>query len=232
MFLAEGSKIVAELLESGMVVERVYALPEWCDRYSALFHQYSNLVVLVSASELESVSALHTPQQVLALVRIPELPPDVVDNSAHLFYKGGISLALDHLQDPGNMGTILRIADWFGIRRVLCSPDCVDAYNPKTIQAAMGSIARTEVVYTDLPALFSRFPDLPVCGALLHGENLYQSSFSSANGGFLLIGNESVGIRPYLHSHLTHRVTIPRLGRAESLNAAVATGILCSWLIK
>ncbi|MDP4151167.1 MAG: RNA methyltransferase, partial [Bacteroidota bacterium] len=151
----------------------------------------------------------------------PEFPTFDFGNS--------LSLLLDGIQDPGNLGTILRIADWFGIRQVACSTDCADVFNAKTVQSTMGSICRVGVMYGDLPALVARYPGLPVFGATLEGRSVYE--MERPGKGMIVIGNESKGIRPELLAAIRVPVTIPRIGSAESLNAAVATGIILSHLV-
>jgi TrmH family RNA methyltransferase len=169
---------------------------------------------------MSKISCLKTPQGVLALVYIP-----AAKNLNYNLLKNKFSLALDGVQDPGNMGTILRTADWFGIEHLICSEDTVDVYNPKVVQATMGSLSRVEVHYTSLnqtlPAL-----KLPVFGALLNGENIYNTNFG--NEGVLIMGNEGNGIRPETQPIINTPVTIPQAGKAESLNVAMATAIFCS----
>jgi TrmH family RNA methyltransferase len=141
---------------------------------------------------------------------------------------GTVALALETIQDPGNLGTIIRIADWFGIPQVICSPDCVDAYNPKTIQATMGSIARVQVTESDITQLLQQ-TKVPAYAATLQGRNIVE--FAPIKEGILLIGNESRGLSQAVLDLCTYKITIPRLGGAESLNAAVATGIICGRLL-
>ena len=219
-FLAEGGKIVAEILSQDKFrAEGLYALPEWLEKNSALLHRWPDLApVAVSEAEMSKISALSTPSEALAVLHDPGLEmPDLLPADR-------FCLVLDGIRDPGNLGTLLRIADWFGLEWVFCSPDCADVRNPKTVQASMGSFLRVGTAETDLSDLFARHPAMPVYGALLEGTPLPECRFEQ--GGFLLIGSESHGIRPELLPAVTHRVTIPRYGGAESLNAAVAAGIL------
>jgi TrmH family RNA methyltransferase len=225
VFVVEGPKIVEELLSAPhMRLRHLYALKEWTAPGPARLGAPAlspSEAVEVTASELERLSGLSTPNQVLAVFEKPVFtPPDP---------GAGVSLVLDGIQDPGNLGTIVRIADWFGIRQVLASPDSADVFNPKAIQSTMGSISRVPVFYTDPGPLIDRFPDLPIYAALLEGKELY--GMERIRRGVLVIGNESKGIRPALQQRATHRITIPRVGQAESLNAAVATGIILSHLI-
>jgi TrmH family RNA methyltransferase len=134
---------------------------------------------------------------------------------------------LDGVQDPGNLGTIIRTADWFGITNIICSEDTVDAYNPKVVQATMGSLARVNVTYNNLAGLISA-AKLPVFGTLLNGENIYSTNFGTE--GLIIMGNEGNGIRPDIQALVTKAITIPRIGKAESLNVAIATAICCSEL--
>lgn len=174
----------------------------------------------ISVAELEKVSSLKTPQDALALVKIPEWPV-----LQHGQLKGKFSLVLDGIQDPGNMGTIIRIADWFGIGHIICSEETVDAYNPKVVQASMGSLARVKVHYISLTEFLPEI-QLPKFGALLDGANIYNTDFGGE--GLIVMGNESNGLRPEIQKMVNKAVTIPRIGKAESLNVAIATALFCS----
>lgn len=211
LFVAEGPKIVGDLMRR-YKPHTVFATSDW----------EGSVNVSVSDDELRKISFLQHPQQVLAVFPIPTVTSSI--DTTQLY------LALDGIQDPGNLGTIIRIADWFGIKTIFCSQDTVDAYNPKVVQATMGSIARVEVVYTNLAELFTSLPaDFPVYGTLLDGENLYSKQLSAA--GMIIMGNEGNGIsqpiRPFVH----HRLLIPQYSEgdtAESLNVAIATAITCA----
>jgi TrmH family RNA methyltransferase len=221
VFVVEGPKTVGELLLApNMRPVEIYATRDWAGGPAGHLPSGS-LLVEVSVSELERISSLSTPNQVLAVFEKPSFPPPVFDRRC--------SLVLDGVQDPGNLGTIVRIADWFGISRVFCSPDSADVFSGKAVQSTMGSISRVQVLYGDPAELIGQHPELPVYAAVLGGKNLY--SLSRTGEGLILIGNESKGIRPDLMQRATHRVTIPRIGQAESLNAAVATGIILSHLV-
>jgi len=213
-FVVEGPKMVKELLAASSL-ELLYLVGV------ASFREAGIPFIEVKESELERLSSLSTPNQVLAVFRKP------VFTTAR--FEQGVTLVLDGIQDPGNLGTIVRIADWFGISRVVCSPDSADVFSPKATQSTMGSISRVQVVYEDPVPLIGRYPDLPVYGAVLEGESIYGQPRIS--GGWVVIGNESKGIREPLLQRATHPVTIPRIGQAESLNAAVATGIILSHLV-
>ncbi|HVV07495.1 MAG TPA: RNA methyltransferase [Puia sp.] len=213
-FVVEGPKMVKELLAaSNLELMTLVGV--------ASFREAGIPFIEVRESELQRVSFLSTPNQVLAVFRKPVF--------AEPRFEDGVSLVLDGIQDPGNLGTIVRIADWFGIRRLVCTPDSADVFNPKTIQSTMGSIGRVQVIYEEPIALMDRFPELPVYAAVLEGKNIYEQA--AVRKGWIIIGNESRGIRGELLRRATHPVTIPRIGRAESLNAAVATGIILSHLI-
>ncbi len=166
------------------------------------------------------ISCLTNPPGVLALVKIP-----VYAVLGYALLKEKFSLALDGVQDPGNLGTIIRTADWFGIQNLICSEDCVDVYNPKTVQATMGSLARVNVHYTSLTTVLPAI-NLHVFGALLNGQNIYNTNFG--NEGILVIGNEGNGISENVKAIIKTAVTIPNAGAAESLNVAMATAIFCS----
>lgn len=170
---------------------------------------------IITEQELKQISSLSTPNKVLATLQIEDTSIDTSD-----FY-----LALDGIQDPGNMGTIIRLADWFGLNQLICSTDCVDCFNPKVVQATMGSLFRVQIHYVNLNDFLSK-QSLPVYGAMLNGANVYQQSLSRK--GILLMGNEGNGIRKELLPLITYPLTIPRFGHAESLNVSMATSILLS----
>ncbi|HZX59317.1 MAG TPA: RNA methyltransferase [Mucilaginibacter sp.] len=217
-FLAEGHKSIAEFVNSAYSIEAVYHTSAFDSKVLKL-SQKINLCE-ISVTDLEKISSLKTPQDAIAQIRIPEWPL-LQQNDLKVRF----SLVLDGIQDPGNMGTIIRIADWFGIVHIICSEDTVDIYNPKVVQASMGSLARVMVHYTDLSQFLTEIK-LPVYGALLDGENIYETNFG--NEGLLLMGNEGNGIRPEIQKLITKAVTIPRIGKAESLNVAIATALFCS----
>jgi RNA methyltransferase, TrmH family len=220
VFLMEGSKMVAELLThySSQVI-RLYATETFFQQHPAAKNITQHYIV--SEDELARISQLQTPNQALALLSYFDYPPPELHSTDW-------TLALDGIRDPGNMGTIIRLADWFGIRTIICSPDCADIYNPKVVQATMGSIMRVSVYEEEL-AGFLADQQLPVVGAVLGGKEL--SSFAFPKAGILVIGNESIGIREDVISLLTDKLMIPRFGEAESLNAAIATSIFL-WELK
>ena len=222
-FVVEGAKLCEEWLRSPDArIETLVCTEEWADRNSALLKAHSDIEVFVQpAHVLGALSNLTTPSDVLLVVALPE-PPESLPTL-------GWCLALDTIQDPGNMGTILRIADWFGIPDVVCSPGCADAYAPKVVQAGMGAQLRVRVHSADLLPFISSVK-LPVLAAALDGENVYEMKHLPE--GVLLVGNESRGLSDDLLSVASRRVTIPRRGGAESLNAAVSAGILCALLME
>lgn len=213
LFIAEGSKLVKELIKSHYRLKMIYALPEWEEN---LFQDLP--ITRITASELSKMSQLSTPNQVIAVAEqlIPDREPVL---------SGKITLVLDDIRDPGNLGTLIRIADWFGIDQIIASEDTVDLYNPKVIQSTMGSFIRVQVWYKSL-AGFLPTVNVPVYGALLEGKNIY--TLPPVTDGILVIGNESRGITSDVLPYITDPVTIPRSGGAESLNAAIAGGILLS----
>jgi len=219
LFIAEGSKIVEEIITSNFIIETLAGTPEF-------FNKVTNIPAgikqhIITEDELEKISCLSTPQQVLAVVKTEQ------DNIKTL-QNNNWCLALDGIQDPGNLGTIIRTADWFGIKNIVCSNDTADLYNSKVIQSTMGSFTRVNIFYTDLTAWMST-QTMPVYGAVLNGENIF--NLQSKDKGIILIGNEGRGIRKENMDYIKIPVTIPRLGNTESLNAAVATGIILSHLI-
>ena len=218
LFLVEGSKSVTEFVNSAYQVEAIYHTPTYAPKLLNLSHKIN--LFQVSDDDLAKISTLTTPQQTIALVKIPFWP---VLTPADLQNK--FTLVLDGLQDPGNLGTIIRTADWFNIANIICSDDCVDAYNPKTVQAAMGSLPRVKLHYVNIGSVLAQ-TQLPVYGALLNGQSIYQTNFGTE--GLIVMGNEGNGIRPQTQALVSQAVTIPRLGQAESLNVAIATAIFCS----
>jgi len=218
LFLVEGYKSVSEFAASHYQIEAIYHTPALASKMLKLSHNINSKEI--SLNILEKISTLKTPQDIIALVKIPAWP---ALNYTSLQKK--FSIVLDGIQDPGNMGTIIRTADWFGIDNVICSEDCVEVYNPKVVQATMGSLSRINVHYTNLVSFFKQC-NMPVFGALLNGENIYKTQFGTE--GLVVMGNEGNGLRPEIIDKVTRAVTIPGSGNAESLNVAVATAIFCS----
>ena len=210
LFVAEGPKVVGDLLRAGYRARLVFSTTERPD------------AIQITDDELRKLSFLQHPQEVLAVFEIPQ-------NSQFSILNSQLALALDSVQDPGNLGTIIRIADWFGITTIYCSEDTADCYNPKVVQATMGSLAHINIVYTDLEALLRQY-DGPIYGTLLDGQNIYQQELSSE--GIIVMGNEGNGISPAIRQLVTHKLLIPNYNpsseTAESLNVAIATAITCA----
>ncbi len=225
-FIAEGDKIVKELFGSNLEVRDVFATETWAT--DTVFPEGLNPQI-VNSKELERISSLNTPNQALAVVKIP------VRNPASIQLRSRFTLVLDNIQDPGNLGTIIRTADWFGIRNIVCSVETAELYNPKVIQATMGSFMRVNVFYTQLDEFLLNIPaNFPVIGAMLEGENLFKTTMPSE--GIVVMGNESKGISQSIQNLVTSKIFIPRGAenkeQPESLNAAVAAGIILSQLSK
>ena len=217
-FLVEGYKSVIEFINSAYQIEAVYHTATIAPKLLNLSQKINSEEI--SSKSIEKISSLTTPQDVIALVKMPQWPAIQYSTLQKKF-----SLVLDGIQDPGNMGTIIRTADWFGIDNIICSEDCVDVYNPKVVQATMGSLSRINVHYTNIADVLTHIK-LPVFGALLDGENIYTTNFGTE--GLIVMGNEGNGLRPDIINLVNKAVTIPRIGKAESLNVAIATAIFCS----
>ncbi len=238
LFIAEGVKIVSDILHSGIKVKQIFS----SRNFQLDIFNYQIEVIRIKENELKKISALQTPNEVLAVCEMPKhiLKPDEL--------RGKLSLVLDTIQDPGNLGTVIRIADWFGIENIICSPDTVEVYNPKVIQATMGSISRVKVHYTELGKFLtsmsewqrsegknqrskgkSQRENLPmkVYGALLDGENIYPKELTKE--GLIIMGNESKGISENILPFITDKISIPNYGGgAESLNVAIATAVIAA----
>lgn len=222
VFIAEGPKLVAELLTQcpGQAVE-IFATEDWINAGYLLPAMLP--VHRIDDFELAKISQLTNPHQVVALVKMFE-PANSPDPAA------AIVLALDAIRDPGNLGTIIRIADWFGIRHIVCSEDSADVYNPKVVQATMGSLFRVPVHYCSIADWLEQHPAARIYAAMLDGKSV--RTFQPISAGVVVIGNEGQGISAALQEKANVKVTIERRGEAESLNAAVATGIILSHLVK
>jgi len=220
-FVVEGVKMVDELLRSSFEVIRIYATENWINTIGKVATSGFANIQQITHSELQRISQMKSPNEVLAIVKIP-------DNESERLIFDDFVLMLDQIADPGNLGTIIRIADWFGIRTIICSPDTVELYNPKVIQATMGSVFRVHVHYASLPEVIqNNGSGLPVYGALLDGENIFQQQLSKK--AILVIGNESHGISDAVRSLIDYPVKIPSMDSgAESLNASVATAVMCA----
>ncbi len=221
LFVAEGPKLINDLLTAGLTPEIIITTGET----SLNSPVPSSLIETISPDELQKISFLKTPQPILGIFHKP------LENFRFGDHKNRLTLALDGIQDPGNMGTIIRLADWFGIKTVVCTKDTADIYNPKVVQASMGALARVEVVYTEL-AEFCRASahnlQMEIFGTFMDGKNIYQTSLPAS--GIIVMGNEGKGIRPETAQHITQRIAIPSFasGGMESLNVGIAAAIVCS----
>lgn len=231
LFIAEGTKIVPEIIDSEIEVKTLFAIKSWLGKNEKLIAENPKIEIEeITEEELKKISALSTPNEVLAIAEIPQY----IINTSTIDTR--LTLVLDEIKDPGNMGTIIRIADWFGISEIICSNNSVDVFNPKVVQATMGSIARVKIYYTEIPAFFSHLRNVKIYGAVLNGNNIYKEPLSGK--GIILIGNESKGISENLLPYISNKITIPSFSSscigsdgnkgAESLNAAIATAIICS----
>ncbi len=213
LFIAEGLKVIRELLDSDLKLEHLYATT----------HAFADVnperCTIIGESDLKKISCLSTPQTALAVFEIPQ--PAMIDDH-------GIIVVLDDVRDPGNLGTIVRLCDWFGIRQIVCSNETVDLYNPKVVQATMGSLARVQVNYTEIVD-YLKATNLPIFGTFMNGENIYSQKLPKE--GILIFGNEANGISPNVEKMVKNRISIPRFGnlqQTESLKVATAAAIILS----
>jgi len=224
VFIAEGPKIASEfLLSENIRCKLICAEKDWLMENNSLL------------KDIKPENIFETEEQILSTISIQKAPNKVLG----VFYKkdivanpnlsGKISIMLDYLQDPGNMGTIIRIADWFAIENIICSTNTVDCYNPKVVQSTVGSLARVNVLYTDLLSFIQKNKDINVYATTLHGTSIFE--MPKIKEGIVLIGNEAKGVLDELLKLSSHQITIPRFGHAESLNAAIATGIIISTIV-
>ncbi len=218
LFLVEGYKSIVEFINSSYQIEAIYYTSSFDPKMLKLSRKIN--LYETSVTDLQKISSLKTPQEILALVKIPAWP--ALNNQK---LKQKFSLVLDGIQDPGNMGTIIRTAHWFGITDIICATDTVDVYNPKVVQASMGSLSRVNVHYANLTETLPQL-NLPMFGAMLNGENIYKTNFGTE--GLIVMGNEGNGLRPEVERLINKAVTIPRVGNAESLNVGIATALFCS----
>lgn len=214
-FVVEGEKLVNEMIQSRIEFDEIFALESWIESNPKI------PATLISEKDLERITQLKSPNKVLAVVHMFE--DDVNDD-----LENGVTLFLDRINDPGNLGTIIRMADWFGIVKIICTENSVDVYNSKVIQSSMGSVFRIPVFYQNAEEYLAnykvQFPDNPIIGAAMEGEVLGQVKMPE--NGLLIMGSESHGIEKSIEQHINQLVTIPKMGMAESLNVAVATGII------
>lgn len=213
LFIAEGVKVIQELLQSNFVLEDLFATEEVFNSFSV-----KNKTV-VTEVEMKKITALSSPSSCLAIFQIPK--EIKISNK-------GLIVALEDIRDPGNLGTIIRLCDWFGIEQIVCSKETVDVFNPKVVQATMGSIARVNIQYLDIKEFISN-SDLPIFGTFMDGQNIYSEDLPA--DGIIVFGNEAKGISAEIEKLVTNRIAIPRFGKlqkTESLNVATATAIILS----
>lgn len=226
LFIAEGDKLVMDLLQTNIKVAYLVYTPDWKNAVCTEHLSHVENRIETESSYIKKISSLKTPSSVIGVFRISNSPTDddQIENS--------LSLLLDDIQDPGNLGTIIRIADWFGIKQIFCSQNTVDLYNPKVIQATMGAIARINLSYTSLSDLIVKYqsPDFPVYGTFLEGKTIYNCELK--NKGFIVMGNEGKGVSDEIRNLVSDKLFIPNFPSdqhtSESLNVSVATAIICS----
>ena len=219
LFVVEGVKMVDELLLNFPDrIVRIFATESWINDRKQIVKKYHS-IDCIDLDSLNKISFLQTPNEVLALVSMPttETTPSITT---------GVTIVLDQIQDPGNLGTIIRTADWFGVKQIICSNDTSDAFAPKVVQATMGSLMRLNIFYLDLGSFLKTLDDIPIYTAELNGESVYEVEFKQPM--ILVIGNESRGVSENISRFANKKITIPKVGNAESLNASVAAGIILS----
>ena len=216
-FFVEGEKSVVEVLQSNFTVDLLLVTQEFATKHAALLSGKAFEVLFVTPNQLEQLGQYQSNDAALAVVQMKP-------NQAFLPEKGELILALDEVRDPGNLGTIIRIADWYGIKKLIFSSHTAEFYNPKVIQSSMGSFTRVQFYYGDLAQAFQEWK-LPVYGAFLEGESIHE--LTNPTPGVLLLGNESQGISKEVEKWVSSKITIPSFGKAESLNVAIATAIFC-----
>lgn len=236
LFLVEGEKSVLEVINSDFEIKTLLVTKTFYTKYTEILKNKNISYEIVETAEIERVSALESNDQALAIVKQKDLSLEESDKES--LNKDGIILALDNIRDPGNFGTIIRIADWYGISTIIASSGTVDLYNPKVISATKGSFTRVKVFYTDLKEYLTK-TDLPILGTYMEGKNVHEYKFPQV--GILIMGNESNGVSDEISNLVTDKITIPAFGqkiypnnvidgRAESLNVAIATAIsLDNW---
>lgn len=211
LFIVEGPKALDEFLNSKFKCQFLFCTDDF------LKSKFVENTIIISDNELKKISALKNPNKAIGVFKIPDQEP---------FKSEGLILALDEVSDPGNLGTIIRLCDWFGVEQIICSSNTVDCYNPKVVQASMGSLTRVSLIYTDLRDYLTK-TDMPIYGALMQGENIYEVKLPSK--AILVMGNEANGISKDIIELIRQKITIPSFGKfqqIESLNVATATAIL------
>lgn len=216
--MVEGAKSVLELLQSDYQVQVLFTTSVFFQEHIRFLQPQSYEIQEVSQTELERLGDFQSNNACVAVAHTKPNEPVVIDTNEYV-------LALDEVKDPGNLGTILRVADWYGIRKIVCSENTTDLYNPKVIAASMGSFTRVQLYYCDLAAYLQGIQQLAVYGAFLAGEKVHQVPFAPT--GMIVVGNEAQGIRPEIAAHIQHPIHIPRYGNAESLNVGIATAVIC-----
>lgn len=216
LFLVEGEKSIVELLHSDFVIKELFVTAEFIKKYQNLFAEKNISYKNVDQQGLEKIGTLESNNAAIAVVVQKEQKPFAVENNE-------IVLALDTIRDPGNLGTIIRIADWYGVKKILCSETTTDFYNPKTISATKGSFTRIHIFYTNLVEYIHNV-SVPVLGAFLGGDNVHSIQFPTS--GILVMGSESHGISDEISKCITQKITIPSYGQAESLNVSIATAVI------
>lgn len=217
LFIVEGFKSITEFFNEDYILHSLYYLPELSSKVLNFPDKIKGIEV--SSRDLKKISTLTNPQGALALFQIPDHNLDL-SKLANKF-----SLALDFIQDPGNLGTIIRTADWFGMNTLICSNDTTDAYSPKAVQASMGSLARVRIIYCDLKQLLKK-TNMTIYAAMLEGTSIYDTDFQ--DGGLIVLGNEGNGVRSEIKPFIQEKITIPKIGKAESLNVAISSAVICS----
>ena len=218
LFLVEGEKNVAELLDSDFEIDLLLTTEKFFDKYGKEIREKSKSYEIVNQFDLEKIGTFETNDSALAVVK-----QKINQKTELTAMTNEIILALDEIKDPGNLGTIIRIADWYGIKNIVASKETVDFYNPKVITSTKGSFLRVNVFYTDLKDFLSK-TKLPIYGTFMQGENIHKTKFPST--GIIVMGNESNGISKEIETLITKKITIPKFGNAESLNVAIATAIV------
>lgn len=216
-FIIEGEKTVLEVLESDISIDKLLVTGYFKNKYAAELKRFEKIIEVAGDHELDEIGSLQSNDSAIAICAIKEHEvPEIISREW--------AIVLDNINDPGNLGTIIRIADWYGIKKIICSEDTADLYNPKVINASKGSFLRVSLSYTNLQ-VFLKKQQAAIYGADLNGENIHQTQFPGE--GILVMGNEAHGISSEVKKTLTHSLTIPRFGMAESLNVGIATAICC-----
>ena len=218
LFLVEGEKSVLELFNSDYVIDSVFITENFLRSYSGIIEKKKLSYDIGKEDELSKAGSFSTNNAAIAVARIKE-------NTSLYLQKDEFGIMLDNIKDPGNLGTIIRIADWYGISKIICSEETAEIYNPKVIASSMGSFTRIHTYYCDLNKYINELKGIPVYGATLAGEDIHQCRFKTP--AFVMMGNESNGIRQEYKALLTKEISISRFGQAESLNAAIATAVIC-----